>query len=236
MGYGRNALWLVEQGYQVEGWEEDARYLREARREARRRGVRLICRQRDFTRVRLQGSYDVIVISQALHHVRRSAGLRVLRAAGQALAPGGKLFLLVKLTDDRYFRRVSKDPNWERVPGERNTFRRVRAPGEAKYWPRPASKRGTSRRRRRRWVLSALAAAEVKAAVRGLRIRHYRERVLRSDWEEAGPVTHQVAEVVAERAEGESRKGKTKTRRAARPGGRRVRGGRPRGRQVKRRR
>src|SRR3972149_2092297 len=34
MGYGRNALWLAERGYAVEGWETDRRYLAEARREA----------------------------------------------------------------------------------------------------------------------------------------------------------------------------------------------------------
>jgi len=50
MGYGRNALWLAERGYAVEGWETDRRYLAEARREARRRGVRLKLRRGDFTR------------------------------------------------------------------------------------------------------------------------------------------------------------------------------------------
>src|SRR3972149_1593574 len=37
MGYGRNALWLAERGYAVEGWETDRRYRAEARREARPR-------------------------------------------------------------------------------------------------------------------------------------------------------------------------------------------------------
>jgi hypothetical protein len=52
--------------------------------------------------------------------------------------------------------------------------------------------------RRRGWIQSALTPSELKKALRGLRIRHYREVVLRSDWETLEPVTHHVAEVVAE--------------------------------------
>ncbi|MFQ5777508.1 MAG: class I SAM-dependent methyltransferase [Terriglobia bacterium] len=186
MGYGRNALWLAEQGYAVEGWESDRRYLREARREARRRRVELTCRQVDFARARFRGPYEVIVISNVLHQVRRSHALRVLRRARAALAPAGRLFLLVKLTSDRHFRRLRADPDWERVRGERNTFRS----------------------RRRGWMLSALEPGEVRAALRGLRIRHWREATLRSEWEEperacpelAEGVTHRVAEVVAEKS------------------------------------
>lgn len=198
MGYGRNALWLAEQGYSVEGWETHRPYLTEARREARRRGVTLLCSQKDFTRARLRGPYEVIVISGALHQVKRSAALRVLRQARAALAPpssgqapGGKLFLLVKLTRDLHFQRARAAAGWKPMPGERNTF--LRPP------QRPRGSFHPGRSRRPLWVLSALTRAEVKGALRGLRIRHYRERVLRSDWEEAEPVTHTLAEVVAQR-------------------------------------
>lgn len=202
MGYGRNALWLAEQGYAVEGWETDRRYLAEARRAARRRGVQLTLRRSDFTRARWGGPYDVIVISNALHQVRRSAALRVLARARAALAPGGRLFLLVKLTRDRYFQRIKKDPSWAPVPGERNTLRRRRVPEAPKYW------RG--RKRRRRWILSALTPWEIRKALRGprrqaggrLRILWYREAVFRSDWQEPEPVTHDSAEVVAEKPRG----------------------------------
>src|SRR3990172_5741839 len=194
MGYGRNALWLAERGYAVEGWETDRRYLAEARREARRRGVRLKLRRGDFSRGRFRGPYDVIVVSNALHQVRRSAALRVLARARAALAPGGRLFLLLHITRARDFQRVQKDPNWAAVPGERNTLRRRRAPEAPKYW------RG--RKRRRRWILSALTAQEVRNALRGssgkarggLRILWYREAVFRSEWHEPEPVTHDSAE------------------------------------------
>jgi len=190
MGYGRNALWLAERGYAVEGWETDRRYRAEARREARRRGVRLKLRRGDFTRGRFRGPYDVIVVSNALHQVRRSAALRALARARAALTPGGRLFLLVKLTRDRYFRRLQKDPNWAAVPGERNTLRRRRAPEVPS-----------------RWILSALTPQEVRNALRGssgtargsLRILWYREAIFRSDWQEPEPVTHDSAEVVAEK-------------------------------------
>jgi 2-polyprenyl-3-methyl-5-hydroxy-6-metoxy-1,4-benzoquinol methylase len=55
MGYGRNAVWLAEQGYEVEGWELNGAYVREARREARRRGVKVRCRQVDFARETIEG-------------------------------------------------------------------------------------------------------------------------------------------------------------------------------------
>ena len=209
MGYGRNALWLAERGYAVEGWETDRRYRAEARREARlrqgsggrarRRAGKLIVRRSDFTRARLRGPFDVIVISNALHQVRRSAALRTLQRARAALAPGGRLFLLVKLTRDRYFQRTKRDASWGPVPGERNTLRRRRVPEAPKYW------RG--RKRGRRWTLSALTPREIRQALRGprgqargrLRILWYREAVFRSDWQEPEPVTHDSAEVVAEK-------------------------------------
>jgi len=186
MGYGRNALWLAEQGYEVEGWETDRRYLAEARREARRRGLRLTLRRADFSRVRFRGPYDAIVISNALHQVRRSAALRTLRQASQALAPGGQLFLLVKLTRDPHFQRLKSNLAWQAVRGERNTFRH----------------------RGRGWVLSALTRAEVKSALRGLRVRQYREGVYRSRWPEPGgagepgAVRHHLAEVAARKPTG----------------------------------
>lgn len=189
MGYGRNALWLAEQGYAVEGWETDRRYLAEARREARRRGVRLKLRRGDFTRGRFRGPYDVIVVSNALHLVRRSAALRVLRQARTALVPGGRLFLLAKLTSDPNFRQRLGDPNWQAVPGERNTLRRVRGPAEYRCW------RG--RLKRRSWLLSALEPAEIKSALRRLPLRQYREVVLRSQWGET--VRHHLAELVAQK-------------------------------------
>ena len=207
MGYGRNALWLAERGYEVEGWEQDRRYVAEARREARRRGVRLYCVERDFTHLPRRGRpawpYDVIVVSLALHQVRRSAALRVLRWSCQALAPGGQLFLMVKLTRDRLFQRARRNPAWRPVPGERNTFLRPQRRRRGYFHP--------GRPRRPRMILSALEPAEVRAALRGFKVRHYREVVLRSEWEEpegacpelAERVTHHVAEVVAERAKTE---------------------------------
>lgn len=220
MGYGRNAIWLAQRGYEVEGWERDRRYLAEARRRAallrpRGYGGRALLRQGfggqgrlrrdarapvrlrvkfrgvDFTRARMRGRYDVIVISLALHQVRRSAALRVLRRACEALAPGGRLFLLVKLTRDRLFQRARRDWAWKPVPGERNTFFRPPRRGRGYFHP--------GRPRPPRMILSTLTPEEVRRALRGLKLRTYREVVLRSDWEEEEPVTHTVAEVVAQR-------------------------------------
>lgn len=194
MGYGRNSLWLAEQGYEVEGWELNGSYVREARREAHRRGLRLQARQVDFSKRPITGTYDLIVISQVLHQERHSVGSRALRQARKALAPGGQLFLLAKLSRDRYFLRLRTDANWKRMPGERNTWRRLRLPRKREWgrlsWPRGGGKD---------WVMSALTLGEIRAALRGLRLRHCREVILQSDWEEDALVTHHVAEVVAVR-------------------------------------
>lgn len=191
MGYGRNAIWLAGQGYDVEGWEQDRRYGAEARRRARELKLRLAVRQGDFTRGGWRGKYEVIVISQALHQVRRSAALKVLRRARKALAQGGRLFLLAKLTSDRHVQRVRRDPAWRPAPGERNTYLRPSARKRGSYHP--------GRPRAPKMYLSALEPKEIRRALKGLRVRHWRTVVLRSDWEEEQPVTHTVAEIVAER-------------------------------------
>lgn len=223
MGYGRNALWLAEKGYEVEGWEKDAQYVREARRELRRRQESLshpppgraptrspsivrdvgskgatsrfgsvILRQGDFTRARFRGPYDVIVISCVLHMMRQSAAVLVLRRAKAALARGGRLFLLVKLTHDRRFREFQRSPGWEPVRGERNTLRRRGGRGLAFRGPRGTTLKVSP-------VQSRFEPGELRRALRGLRVVHYREVVLRSEWEHPRPVTHTVAEVVGER-------------------------------------
>lgn len=245
MGYGRNAVWLAERGYEVEGWERDKRYVAETRREWRRRSKnagaerlfrtehlsrtkhpsgtgRLVVRHGDFVRGKWGGKYDVVVISQALHQVRRSEALKVLRKAATRLrAPlrlrfprqarglhfattgqgryggqaggqaGGRLFLLVKLTSDRHFQRVRRDPAWKPAPGEKNTFLRPEKRRRGRYHP--------GRPRTPQMVLSALEPREIRRALTGLRVVRWRTVVLKSDWEEDRPVTHTVAEVVAER-------------------------------------
>lgn len=191
MGYGRNAIWLAERGHEVEGWEAERRYVVEARREAKRRGVRLMIRRGDFTRGGWRGRYDIIVISQALHQVRQSAALKVLAQAKKMLVPGGKLFLLAKLTSDRHVERVRRDPAWRPMRGEKNTWLRPEARKRGSYHP--------GRTRTPQMILSALEPGEIRQALKGLRVRHWRTVVLRSDWEEEQPVTHTVAEVVAER-------------------------------------
>lgn len=188
MGYGRNAVWLAEKGYAVEGWEKDGRYVAEARRQARLRGVRLVCRRGDFTRARLTGPYDVILIGGVLHMMRRSTALRVLGQARQALARRGLLFLLVKVSDDPFFRKLQSDPNWKPVRGERNTLRHQRG-----------TLRGPRGRALSR-VQSRLEPREVQRALRGLRVRHNRRVVLQSMWDGETGVRHCMVEVVAERA------------------------------------
>ncbi len=166
-------------------------------------------RRGDFSKAKLRGRYDVVVISQALHQVKRSAALKMLKRAVAALRQpgarlrasrfggqaarqaGGRLFLLAKLTSDRHVQRVRRDPAWRPVKGERNTFLRPSARKRGSY--------NAGRPRTPQRVLSALEPREIRAALKGVRVVHWRRVVLRSDWEEEVPVTHTVAEVVAER-------------------------------------
>jgi len=191
MGYGRNALWLAERGYEVEGWEVDRRYAAEARRRAWERKVRLVVRRGDFTRGKWGGHYDAVVASAVLHMMRRSAALRVLKRMRKALARGARVFLMVKLTDDPVFRRLQKNPDWAPVRGEGNTLRfrkRGRPTGLAGPAGTPVS-----------GFQSRLTRGEVRAALRGLRVLRWKERTLKSEWEEGESVTQRMLEVVAER-------------------------------------
>ena len=98
----------------------------------------------------------------------------------------------MKLTSDRHIQRARRNQEWKPVRGEKNTWLRrgvLRLAGRGlRIKPRTPQ-----------MILSALTAAEIRRALKGLRVRHWRTVVLGSDWEDDWKVTHTVAEVVAEK-------------------------------------
>jgi SAM-dependent methyltransferase len=92
-GEGRNAVWLTEQGWQVTGVDFADVALAKGRELAAARGVEIDWLQADLLDHQPeQGAYDLVI----LFYLQLPAGERrqIVRAAADALAPGGRLLLV----------------------------------------------------------------------------------------------------------------------------------------------
>jgi SAM-dependent methyltransferase len=98
-GGGANALWLAEQGYHATVVEPSLQRSRQLRREAEARGLKLRVLQQDTGRLRLTGTYDIVVaqlgvpelpmaeLAELIHEVRsrtRRRGFNVVALAVQS--------------------------------------------------------------------------------------------------------------------------------------------------------
>lgn len=94
MGQGRNALFLAEQGYEVEGLDRDDAAVVACRRAAEARGLHFLLRCVDLEQYRLPvGAYDVIL---CFYYLQRS----LLPQIQAALAPGGVVVYETFLIDN----------------------------------------------------------------------------------------------------------------------------------------
>jgi SAM-dependent methyltransferase len=94
-GTGRNALYLAERGFQVEGVDISAVAIGQAREEAERRGLEVEFRVADLDAMELTpGAYDLITM---VRYVNRGAWPKTK----QALAPDGWLLTEQHLKTDR---------------------------------------------------------------------------------------------------------------------------------------
>ena len=92
-GEGRNAVWLAEQGWRVTGVDFSQVGLRKARLLAERRGVEVAWVCADLVGYRPdRGAYELVIVFylQVPAHERRA----VVRAAADAVAPGGTLLVV----------------------------------------------------------------------------------------------------------------------------------------------
>lgn len=91
-GEGRNALWLAEQGFEVEAVEFSPVAIDKARQLAAHRGVSLTFTLGDLTAPLDLAPADVVLI--AYLHLPRATEREVLRRAAAWVAPGGTLLLI----------------------------------------------------------------------------------------------------------------------------------------------
>jgi len=92
-GEGRNAIWLAERGWQVTAVDFSAAGLARAARLATERGVSARWVQADLLDYQpASAAYDLVLIAYLQLPSARLAG--VLRAAAEAVAPGGTLLVI----------------------------------------------------------------------------------------------------------------------------------------------
>lgn len=91
-GEGRNALWLAEQGFEVEAVEFSAVAIEKGRQLAARRHVEVTFTHADLTAAPELQPADIVLL--AYLHLPRAAERRVLRHAAELVAPGGTFLLI----------------------------------------------------------------------------------------------------------------------------------------------
>ena len=112
-GEGRNALWLAEQGFEVEAVEFSEVALDKARTIAEQRGLALTYTRADLTAELDLEPADLVLI--AYLHLARAQERDVLRRAAALVAPGGT-FLLVAHARRNLTDGVGGPPDAELLP------------------------------------------------------------------------------------------------------------------------
>lgn len=92
-GEGADAIWLAEQGWSVLGVDVSPTALERARADAETRGARVEFAQHDLGRDFPAGTFDLIS-AQFLHSPVAMDRRAILRAAAEALSPGGSLLIV----------------------------------------------------------------------------------------------------------------------------------------------
>lgn len=91
-GEGRNALWLAEQGFEVEAVEFSTVAIEKGRQLAAHRQVAVTFTQADLTEEQDLQPADVVLL--AYLHLPRATEREVLRRAAALVAPGGTFLLI----------------------------------------------------------------------------------------------------------------------------------------------
>lgn len=141
-GLGRNAIFLARAGYTVDAIDISATGLSEARRRARRRGVRVRWIEADLDTYRLpRARYDLVI---NMFFLKR----RLLRALKSSVRPGGVMILETHLQS-----RVS-----DGGPGQRNRLRRGELRRLFRGWDVLDLEEGVFREGGRAWLLGRIVA------------------------------------------------------------------------------
>lgn len=112
-GYGRHALGLAEQGYQVTGLDRDETAVAEAERRARIAGLDTAYVVGDMRELdALPGTFDAVInMWQSLSYFDEETNASVLRAIHDKLTPGGRF--IVDMYNRAYFERNQREKRQE---------------------------------------------------------------------------------------------------------------------------
>ena len=108
-GYGRHAVPLATQGYQVTGLDLSATFLQQAQSTAKRQGVEVRWLQSDMRTIPFENEFDAIInIFTSFGYLQNEdEDQRVLQQVQKALKPGGS-FLLETVHQARVVRTISQ--------------------------------------------------------------------------------------------------------------------------------
>jgi SAM-dependent methyltransferase len=108
-GYGRHAIPLAMQGYQITGQDLSATFLQLAQSSAKQQGVEVRWLQSDMRNIPFENEFDAIInIFTSFGYLQNEEeDQRVLQQAHKALKPGGK-FLLETVHQARVVRTISQ--------------------------------------------------------------------------------------------------------------------------------
>ena len=123
-GTGRHAIELAKRGYRVTGIDLSESQLARARDKAREAGVQVIFLQQDARDLRLEGSYDlVMMICEGAFPLMETDEMNfaILQNAARALIDGGKLILTTLNALYPLYHSVKDFLNAGKTPGEMET-------------------------------------------------------------------------------------------------------------------
>jgi SAM-dependent methyltransferase len=101
-GTGTNSITLARYGWEVIGIDFVSRAVREARRKARRAGLRINFRVGDVTRLNgVEGPFELVLDIGCFHGLADGGRRRYLDSLERILAPGGSFLLYVFFRENR---------------------------------------------------------------------------------------------------------------------------------------
>jgi len=107
-GYGRNALWLAEHGFDVTAVDLSPVAIGQLTAKAKTLGISITAKAEDVRNIELTNPYDAILIFFVLHHLLDREARRLIHCLQEFTSVGG-LNLIATFTADGDFYRAKED-------------------------------------------------------------------------------------------------------------------------------
>lgn len=121
-GYGRNALFLAKQGFEVTAVDRSKIGLSRLATEAEKENLKINIFEEDIAKFNFKENYDVILVNFVLHDLEKQRALELLSKIKAATAPQGLNCLTVFTNDGDFYRANPKTENFYPNPGELKEF------------------------------------------------------------------------------------------------------------------